>query len=236
MGPNLHENLVNAIQSYEMPDAAKELLREQELILICGITSAGKDTLANNLATEGGHEVVISHTTREARQNHGVWEQDGVDYFFVDEETMLDKVTNHEFIEAEKVFDDTYGTSLTEVEKIAQKGLTPILVIDVKGMVELVSNFPNQRPIFVLPPSFEAWQERLEKRGKLSEEKLTKRFNDALKEIDTALNHPNFQLLVNRDVDTAAEEIRAGHIGRDHDAVDVADRLHRSIEDHLSTR
>lgn len=234
--PLVHEKLVTAIEHYEMPESAAELLNsDPSPLVLCGITSAGKDSLAREISSRGPYELVISHTTRAPRENHGVMEAEGVDYFFVDEDKMLDLVSKHEFIETKLVHNrDAYGTSQSEVQRILGKDKTPILVIDVQGVEEILSHTSGLRPVFILPPSFDVWLNWLE-RSPISEEKLQERFRSAIKEIGIAIENPAFQLMINTkdNLVETAEYIIRGHIGRDHEALDAAGRLLHQITNHI---
>lgn len=218
-----------------MPETARELLHDQAPLLLCGITAAGKNTLANELIAEGGYETVVSHTTRLPRENHGVMERHGEHYFFVDDETMLRMVMDKQFVEAKPVHDKVYGTSIAAYEAPLSRGNIPVLDIDVQGAEEFVAAVPSLKPIFLLPPNFKVWQERLAGRGDVDPAKLRPRMESAIKEIETTMHNPSFQLLVNVDKTQTAQMLRAGHVGRDHDAVDVADHLIKEVQAWLHT-
>ncbi len=72
-------------------------MQNETPLLLCGATAAGKNTLANELIAEGGYESVVSHTTRLPRKNHGIPEENGKNYFFVDDTTMLHMLTDKQF-------------------------------------------------------------------------------------------------------------------------------------------
>lgn len=233
MPNNTHNQLMEAVANYQMPEMARELLQDVTPLLLCGVTAAGKNTLANELIAGGGYEAVISHTTRQPRENHGVIEQDGKDYFFVSDEQMFQMITESQFVEAKPVHDKVYGTSIAAFRAPLSRGNVPVLDIDVQGAEEFVLAVPALRPIFLLPPSFGVWQERLKGRGDVDIAVLKPRMKSALQEIQTILQNPAFQLLVNTDKTQTAGILRSGHIGRDHDAVDVADRLIQEVENWL---
>src|SRR5690606_6577343 len=101
-----------------------------------GIVSAGKDTVVTNLAEDPDFKVIVSHTTRPPRMNHGVLEQDGVEYHFIDlaeAEAMLER---GEFVEAKYVHGNIYGTSLKEIRAIHDQGVIGLTDIDIHGVEE----------------------------------------------------------------------------------------------------
>lgn len=233
MTPSTHEQLMKAVDEYQMPEVAKQLLETRAPVILCGITSAGKDTLANELVEGGGYEKVISHTTRAPRLNHGVPEEDGSHYFFIDEASMLNMVQEQAFIETKEVHGWVYGTGIDAYKAPLDRGHQPILVIDVQGAEELMTAVPDLRPIFLIPPSIGVWEDRLQGRGKLDDDVMRSRMQTAITEIETILRNINFQLVVNNDKVETAVFLRESIIGRDHDAVEVADRFIYDVKNWL---
>lgn len=64
------------------------------MLILCGKTASGKDTLLKELV-KLGYKTVVSFTTRPMRQG----ETNGVEYNFVDEKTFKDMTNNGEFAE-----------------------------------------------------------------------------------------------------------------------------------------
>lgn len=194
-----------------MPAHAKELIGSGEVTLLCGVTASGKNTIANYLVGHGNYEHVVSHTTRAPRENHGVLEQNGKEYWFVSPPQMLELVRQEAFIEVKAIHGETcYGTSIGSVEKVIQAGKHPVMEIDVQGALELTEAVPGLRPLFILPPSYDVWMERLGSRGFLSDGERERRLRSASMEIQTALDHPAFILTVNHEVEMTAAEIMNG--------------------------
>lgn len=233
MSENIHEVLSSAVDGYAAPRDALNFVAEHPPVILCGITSAGKDTVAHELAAGGGYELVVSHTTREPRENHGVIEHDGVDYFFVSKEQMLELVNDGAFFEVKNVHHNVYGTSIAALSAPYEKGNKAILVIDFQGALEFVSFVPDLRPIFLLPPTLAIWRQRLDGRGRLPDEEFHKRLQSAQREIKTALENTAFHLLVNYEKPDTALAIRKNLLGRDRGAVDVAELLLYQITEEL---
>jgi guanylate kinase len=148
---------------------------------------------------------------------------------------MHQMVANQEFVEVKPVHNKVYGTSIAALEAPFTRGHTPVLDIDVRGAEEFVAAVPELRPIFLIPPSFSVWQQRLEGRGMMDKAEMRRRIANAVQEIEAIMQNPAFQLLVNADKHLTADIIRSGYIGRDHDAVDVADNLLADIEKWLQS-
>lgn len=205
------KQLHGAVASYKMPEQAKVLIGSGEVIILCGVTAAGKNTISNYLVENGDYAQVVSHTTRLPRVNNGVPEQNGVEYWFVNDEQMLQMVLDQKFVEVKNIHDQQIsGTSIAAIESIIMSGKHPVMEIDIQGTIELTNIVPDLRPLFVLPPSFEVWMERLNKRGAVSEAEKERRLRSASMEIQTALDHPAFLLTVNHEVELTAAEIMNG--------------------------
>ncbi|MBP6962291.1 hypothetical protein KBB49_02010 [Candidatus Saccharibacteria bacterium] len=199
------------VASYSMPENANKLIGSGEVTVLCGVTASGKNTIANYLVNHGNYSHVVSHTTRQPRENHAILEQDGKEYWFVTPGQMLELVERHAFIEVKAIHGETcYGTSISSVKRVIDAGLHPVMEIDVQGALELTEAVPKLRPLFILPPSFDVWMERLGTRGFLSDGERERRLRSASMEIETALDHPAFILTVNHEVEITAAEIING--------------------------
>src|SRR5690606_4573266 len=70
-------------QLYQPSDAARDVLARADVVLLVGISGAGKDTIQSRLLQRGDYHSIITHTTRPPRANNGVMEQNGREYHFV---------------------------------------------------------------------------------------------------------------------------------------------------------
>lgn len=217
MEKDTHTQLLETVTEYTMPPKALELVIASELLIICGVTAAGKNTIVNYLIENDDYAYMVSHTTRKPRENHGKLEQNGRDYWFVNEEKMLDLARQKAFVEVKQVHHTTfYGTSIMTIEQAVQSDKRPITELDVQGAQELMTELPNLRPLFVLPPSFDVWMERLVNRGNITDDDRNKRLESARKELKTAIDNPQFALIVNHEFHKTVAEII--------DGVDVSDK------------
>ncbi len=221
----LHE----IVASYQMPDAAKKILGSGEVTVLCGVTASGKNTITNYLLGHGPYAHVVSHTTRMPRENHGILEENGNEYWFVSPEKMLELAQKGAFIEIKAIHGETcYGTSIKAVQQVIDQGKHPIMEIDVQGALELTQAIPTLKPLFILPPSYDVWMERLGTRGFISDGEKERRLHSAIMEIETALAHPAFVLTVNREVELTAAEIMHGV-----DMSDETQQAHRTLAKEL---
>ena len=132
------------------------------MIILSSPSGAGKTTLVNLLSKLDNFEVSISHTTRQPRQN----EIQNKDYFFVNETEFKRIISNEEFLEYAKVFNNFYGTTRTPVINSLNKGKNVLFDIDWQGADQIKNKKLDYKLItfFILPPSKEVLFKRLSNR------------------------------------------------------------------------
>ncbi|UQB42079.1 guanylate kinase [Thiomicrospira microaerophila] len=174
------------------------------LYIISAPSGAGKTSLVSKLLQNDPIiRASISTTTREKRPG----EQEGVNYFFVSQQTFQAKIESNEFLEHAKVFNNFYGTSKDSVIQQLNAGQDVILEIDWQGAQQVRKVFPNASSIFILPPSLEELQRRLTGRGTDSEEVINYRMNQAVTEMS---HYEEFDyLVINDDFDTAIHQLHS---------------------------
>jgi guanylate kinase len=117
----MNKELINKLQNYHVPEQAVELIQSTKIVFLVGVTAAGKDTVIGELLKSGDYHYIVSHTTRSPRYNHGILEQDGLEYHFIDLERIEKMLDNQEFIEAKLVHGNIYGTSIAEIQTAKDK-------------------------------------------------------------------------------------------------------------------
>lgn len=225
------EPLENLVDNYRMPDEAVQLLSEHPPLMICGVTGAGKDTIARYLMQTGNYAHVVSHTSRAARPHMDGHEVNGVDYWFISNQEAAELLKNQAFVEAKLVHgkETLYGTSIMAYRRVVDNNKQPVLEIDIQGVQELQRAVPDLKAIFLVPPSFEVWQERLKGRGKMSNEELRARLVSAVTEFKTFLASDGFTPIINSEVIDTARSIENGSYA---DA-DSAQKAHDTVEELL---
>jgi guanylate kinase len=144
----------------------------------------------------------ISACTRKPRPG----EKHGKDYYFLEEEDFRRKIDENAFLEWEMVYTGKYyGTLNAELERIWQTGKAPLVDIDVKGALNIKSQFGNRAlSLFIKAPSTESLRRRLLSRGTESSESLQERLDKAAEELTY---EPKFDFVViNDDLETAVAE------------------------------
>ena len=143
----------------------------------------------------------VSATTRAPRRG----EEDGVNYFFVDEESFKEMVENDEFLEYANVHGNFYGTPKKFVLEQIEKGEIVILEIDVQGALQVKESYPEAVFVFLLPPSMSELKNRIKKRGTESQEDIDLRFKNAFEELKFVDEYD--YIVINDEVPEAVKKI-----------------------------
>ncbi len=182
------------------PTERQSKISRGRLFVVSAPSGAGKTTLCRALLAHFPDMIrSVSYTTRPPREG----ERNGVDYYFIDEETFRDGIWNNQWLEWARVYDNYYGTSAAFVEKNLTAGHDIVLNIDVQGAAQVLSRFPESIGIFIRPPSVDELRNRLLRRGKDSPGQVEKRVAAAEKE----LQHQNqyHHVVLNDDLDRAID-------------------------------
>lgn len=147
-------------------------------------------------------EFSISACNRAPRKG----EIDGKDYYFLSTDQFRDKIKADQFIEWEEVYPGNfYGTLKSELNRIWNNGNHVLFDIDVKGGVHLKKLYPkNSLSVFVMPPSIEALESRLQNRSTDDLETIRKRLAKAEQEMLFANQFD--VILINDDLSLAKEK------------------------------
>jgi guanylate kinase len=161
------------------------------IFIVSAPSGAGKTTISRAAVKQiDGLTPSISLTTRRPRNG----EVEGIDYKFVSEEDFQISVEAGALAEWARVFDARYGTPRAPLDEAVRGGHDMLLDIDIQGARQLRQHYPADAvSIFVLPPSFEALEERLRKRGTEDESAIARRLKRAAEE---ASAFPEYDYLI----------------------------------------
>ena len=205
-------NLQSLIEQYQPTEAACRLIRDARIVLLVGISGAGKDTVERRVLQSQDFRRLVSYTTRTPRQNRGVMEVDGREYHFINEVTAENMLQQHAFVEAKFVHGTLYGTGVEQIRSIHNEGKIVINDVDVQGIDEYKRLSQHVVAIFVLPPNFHEWRRRLSARYTTTQEfekEWPKRYSSAIRELTHALEVPYYHFVINDDIDETARIVRA---------------------------
>ena len=151
------------------------------LYIISAPSGGGKTSLVNALLQSVNNlEVSISHTTRPKRPA----DEEGIDYYFLDEKKFTQLIDQKAFLEHAKVFGNYYGTPRKPVDEALVKGRDVLFDIDWQGTQQIAQVMKEDLVrIFILPPSSDELQNRLINRAQDSPTIVAKRMAEASNEI-----------------------------------------------------
>jgi guanylate kinase len=173
------------------------------LFVVAAPSGAGKSSLVKALLELDSHLMVsVSHTTRAPRGQ----EQDGREYWFIDEARFRAMVERGEFFEWAEVHGNLYGTSRNAVEARLATGEDVVLEIDWQGALQIKKLFAHAVLIFILPPSWDELRQRLMRRGEDHPEVISTRMANARIEVAQA-RHFDF-VIINALFETALFDLK----------------------------
>ena len=148
------------------------------MIILSSPSGAGKTTLVKLLSESRDFYTSISHTTRKPRNN----EEEGKDYYFVNNDQFQNLIKKKEFLEYANVFSHLYGTTKTPIIKNLENSKNVVFDIDWQGTEQIKKKNLEYKllTLFVLPPSKKALFNRLSNRDmkdKLIVDERMKEFN-----------------------------------------------------------
>jgi guanylate kinase len=179
------------------------------LYVVSAPSGAGKTSLLKALIErEPGIQFSVSYTTRKPRPN----EVAGRDYHFVSAARFHEMAANNEFLEHAQVFDHCYGTGVRAVQEALANGELLLLEIDWQGARQVRARVPEACSIFILPPSRQALEQRLQGRSTDSDAVIRRRLQDAADDIGhwTEFDY----VVINDRFEQALEDLRAIVAGR----------------------
>jgi guanylate kinase len=174
------------------------------LFVVSAPSGTGKTTVVERLVQVFPDLALSrSYTSRAMREG----EKDGVDYNFITRERFEAMIADDAFLEWADVFGNLYGTAKADAERELATGRDLVLVIDVQGARQVRANGAHTVGIFVLPPSYDALEQRLRGRSKDSEEAIRKRLATARREIRAVAEYE--YVIVNDELDACVDRLRA---------------------------
>lgn len=198
-------------QQYQPGEVARDAVSASNTLLLVGISGAGKDTIQSQLLENDAYHRIVTHTTRAPRRNDGILEQNGREYHFVSKDEMYALLADKQMIEVNQYGDNFYGTSVEEFVQANASQKIALANIDVNGIAAVRSlGGESVRALFVLPPSYEEWINRLKNRypdAKSFDDVFSSRRDIAIDELAFALSVPYYHFIINDDLDRAVRVI-----------------------------
>jgi guanylate kinase len=171
------------------------------VFVVTGPSGAGKGTLIGLLLPRFPVlRPAVSATTRPQRPK----EENGVDYWFLDDAEFERRVQADEFLEWVEYVENRYGTLQSEIDRIRAAGGAPLLELETEGALRVKQKVPGAVTIFVTAP-VEELERRLNERATESTGTIDKRIELARRQLEEA---ERFDYVVeNDDRERAAGEL-----------------------------
>ncbi len=178
-----------------------KLPKEGIIFVISAPSGTGKTTICERvLKSLPDLKMSISHTTRKPRNS----EKNGVDYYFVDKKTFNEMIKNGDFVEWAEVYGNYYGTSKRVINELHSSGNDIVLDIDTQGAKNIKKIYKKSVLIFILPPSIEELERRLQSRNE-DYQVIKKRLNKVADEIKEYKFYD--YLVINDNLEEALKEV-----------------------------
>jgi guanylate kinase len=174
------------------------------LVIITAPSAGGKDAVIDRLVQKLDDAVVyVTATSRKPRPG----ELDGVRYYFYSPEKFRQEIEAGKFFEWSMVHGEFKGVRGDILGDTLRSHKIVIVKPDPQGMRIIKSQLPEVLTIFIMPPSIEALQRRLEHRGTETPEQRAVRLRNA--EIEMAAAPEYDYVVVNEDgeLDHTVDEI-----------------------------
>jgi guanylate kinase len=186
------------------------------LFIVAAPSGAGKSSIVNAcLARFPDIALSISFTSRGMRPG----ERHAQHYHFISKDEFQRMIDAGDFFEWANVHGDLKGTARQSVEPQLAAGRDVLLEIDWQGAQQVRKHVPDAIGVFILPPSREALEERMRKRGQDTEATIALRLKNAREEMS---HYHEFEyVIVNEVFDTAVDEMCA---------IFTASRLRRAMQ------
>jgi guanylate kinase len=186
--------------------STQEIARRGFIMVLSSPSGAGKTTLTRALR-EAYPELTmsVSVTTRARRPN----EIDGVHYHFITQDAFDRLVAENGLLEYATVFGNSYGTPRALIEAQLEKGNDIIGDVDWQGTQQLSQSSvaADLVRVFILPPSMDELERRLNARNQDSAEVVAKRMSKAIDEMSHWAEYD--YVIVNRDVQASLDTLKS---------------------------
>lgn len=194
-----HNGRMNQARYQPAPDVL-DRLKQVDFVAVVGPTSVGKTTVIKAaMECEPSLHLVLNNTSRAPRAG----EQEGVDYQFKSRAEMEQRIAKGEYVQvAPSVLGELYATP---PEGYFTDGVCVMAVLAAALPNFRSLPFKRMRTVFIVPPDWQTWEKRLTSHG-FTPEHRAKRLAEAKRSLAYALSEDQPLIIINQDLDTAAQD------------------------------
>ncbi len=179
---------------YQPSEKVLNKLPEVTFVAVIGPTAVGKTTLMNAAAARcPALHPVISTMSRAPRPD----EENDIDVHFRTRQEMEARITAYEYVTL--VVNTTGELYATAPEDYSTEGIAMMPVMAAALPVFRTLPFKAVRTVFVLPPSWEAWKQRIANHG-YGPDELEKRMQEASQSLRYAIDTEDLVFVLNDDL------------------------------------
>lgn len=154
-----------------------------KLFIITGTSAVGKSTVANLLLKKLKNlKRSLTYTTRPIRAH----EKKDQDYHFISLLEFKKKMKRGDFLEWANNYGNLYGTNKKEISRILNSGNNALVVVDIKGALNINKKWPEAVTIFIKPESLKQLEQRFKQRADTSAAQINQRLKIATWELARA--------------------------------------------------
>lgn len=186
-------------QDYRPSPQALSHLKDVDFVAVVGPTAAGKTTLIKAaIARDPRMHMLVAGTSRAPRPG----EKDGADFHYGSPEAMRARAEKGDYV---TLILGVSGDLYTTAPEDYPPGKT-VLLATLSSAVHDFRKLPYKsfRTIFILPPSYEIWQQRLTQHG-FDGPQLQRRLKEAAQSLEFGLHDNTTQFVVNDELGAATE-------------------------------
>ena len=175
-----------------------ERLRQVDFLAVIGPSAVGKDAVMAAASTvHPGLSKVLSTVSRPPRPG----EQQEIDYHFRSKNEMQAMLQRSEYVQITSTpLGDLYATHAADYP-IEGVGMMAVLAHAIPSFRKLP--FKRFRTVYILPPSWEAWQQRMQSHN-FTRDQRQGRLIEATRSLKFALTDPSLYFIANTVIDVAA--------------------------------
>lgn len=193
---------------YQPSGEVLDKLKQVDFVAVIAPTATGKSvTIKEACKWYREIHIVPDITSRAPRPG----EKEKGDYIFRNREDMEAKIARGEYVQvAPNMFGYLYAT---EPDGYSAEGIAVLPILAEAVPVFRGLPFKSMKTIFMTPPSWEVWQERL-KSHSFTLDQLKGRIHEAVDSLGFGLNDKESLYIVNDDMELAAEDFATLALGK----------------------